>query len=87
MFPLKLALRVLEISLFIVLATIITLAIVSFSLASQPMVMPEAQSMTYKEFFADREQALAPYDSEMQKFTSLNLSVAKAFFTSIPATI
>ena len=86
LFPFKVILRVVEISAIAIAATVIPLALASFSMASQPMVMPEAQNMTYKEFLADREKELSPFESEIHKTTTFRLPVVKAFFASIPAT-
>lgn len=87
LFPLKVLLRVFEISLFVVVATVITLAILSFSRTSQPMVMPEAQKMTYAEFIDDRAVQLQTYEPGFRKIIDVDLPIAKAFMVSIPATI
>ena len=86
LFPLKVLLRVFEICVFIILATLITLAILSASRTSQPMVMREANNMTYSEFLAGRSDALGPFDSDLQKSLAVGVPVVKAFFASIPAT-
>lgn len=86
LFPVKLILRVLEISVILIAAIAITLGIFCGSRASEPMVIREAKGMTYSAFLADREDAIDPAGLT-QKFEKITFPVIKASLVSVPATL
>lgn len=86
LFPVKLLLRVLEVSVILIAAVAITLGIFCGSRASEPMVMREAKSMTYSAFLADREDAISPVGFA-QKFETITYPVIKSALVSVPATL
>jgi hypothetical protein len=86
LFPVKLILRVLEVAIILIVAVAITLGIFCGSRTSEPMVMREAQGMTYGAFLEDREDAIDP-DGFVQKFEKITFPVIKSALVSVPATL
>lgn len=88
LFPLRLAWGIIKTALVIVLAIVITLAVVCFSRASQSMNMPAAEGMTYNDFIADRTKAMDPNSdfTFIEKSKNVTLPVIRSFLVSYPVT-
>jgi hypothetical protein len=87
LFPVKLVLRVIELALFILLAVILALIILSVSRSSQAMTLSDAHGRSYNEFVQEREESLGPYSSTVNEAHKIAWPILKSVLISFPASL